>query len=216
AWFVVLAAVGAWHLFRQPVVLRALNPMHGLRLLAVSPADATRVLGVVILAITGAEALYADMGHFGRAAIERAWYYVAFPGLARAYCGQGAFMLANPESKENPFFALIAPGTFRYLLIALSTAAAIIASQALISGTFSLTRQAIQLGYFPRLQVRHTNPEQVGQIYLPFVNLTLAVLTIAVVLHFESVDALTAAYGVAVTGTMAVTTLAFYRVTRMR
>lgn len=216
AWFAVLAGMGAWHLTQAPVVLQALNPLHGLRLLVNHPGDAVHILGFVILAITGAEALYADMGHYGRQAIMRGWYFATFPGLALCYFGQGAYVLLHPGSKENPFFALAGTGMFRYVLITLSTAAAIIASQALISGTYSLTRQAIQLGYFPRLRVQHTNPDQVGQIYLPFVNLTLAVLTIAVVLHFGTVARLTTAYGAAVTGTMVVTTLAFYRVARMR
>ncbi len=215
-WFAVLAGVGVWHLVQQPVVLRALNPLHGLRLIAAYPGQATQVLGAVILSITGAEALYADMGHFGRTAIARGWYCVAFPGLALCYFGQGAYVLMHPGSTENPFFALAGTGMMRYVLIGLSTAAAVIASQALITGTYSLTRQAIQLGYFPRLRVQHTNPQQVGQIYLPFVNLTLAVLTIGVVLHFGSVARLITAYGVAVTGTMVVTTLAFYRVVRSR
>jgi KUP system potassium uptake protein len=215
-WFATLAVVGAWHMVQQPIVLQALNPWHGLRLLVEHPGDATRVLGVVILAITGAEALYADMGHFGRTAIARGWYCAAFPGLALCYFGQGAWVLMHPGAKENPFFALGGDGAWRYVLIGLSTAAAIIASQALISGTYSLTRQAIQLGYFPRLRVHHTNPDQVGQIYLPFVNATLAVLCIAVVLMFQTVANLITAYGVAVTGTMVVTTLAFYRVARLR
>jgi KUP system potassium uptake protein len=215
-WFAVLAVVGGWYLMKDPIVLRALNPLHGLRLLVQYPGHATAVLGVVILAITGAEALYADMGHFGRSAISRAWFFVTFPGLALCYFGQGAYVISHPGTTSNPFFALAGDGTLRYVLIALSACAAIIASQALISGTFSLTRQAIQLGYFPRLRVHHTNPDQVGQIYLPFVNQTLAVLCIAVVLHFGSVERLTTAYGVAVTGTMLVTTLAFYRVARQR
>ena len=215
-WFAVLAAVGAWYLVQAPVVLKALNPLLGLQLLANHPGEAVHVLGFVILAITGAEALYADMGHYGRTAIMRGWYFATFPGLALCYFGQGAYVIMHPGSKENPFFALAGNGMFRYVLIGLSTAAAIIASQALISGTYSLTRQAIQLGYFPRLRVQHTNPDQVGQIYLPFVNLTLAVLTIAVVLHFGTVARLSSAYGAAVTGTMLVTTLAFYRVARSR
>jgi KUP system potassium uptake protein len=215
-WFAALALAGLWNLIQQPVVLHALNPIHGLRLLVRDPLNATSILGVVILAITGAEALYADMGHFGRTAISQAWYFAAFPGLALCYFGQGAYVLSHPDSKANPFFALAGHGSLRYALIGLSTVAAIIASQALISGTYSLTRQAIQLGYFPRLQVQHTNAEQAGQIYLPFVNTTLAVLTIATVLYFQTVARLTTAYGVAVTGTMVVTTLAFYRVARMR
>jgi KUP system potassium uptake protein len=216
AWFAFIAAVGAWHLWQQPVVLRALNPLHGLSLLITHPFEATKVLGFVVLAITGSEALYADMGHFGRQAIARAWYFAAFPGLAISYFGQGAYVLSHPGTTTNPFFALAGDGPLRLVLLGLSTLAAIIASQALISGTFSLTRQAIQLGYFPRLRILHTNPDQAGQIYLPLVNVTLAIMTIAVVLQFKSVDRLTAAYGVAVTGSMAVTTLAFYRVTRVR
>ncbi|HVU34155.1 MAG TPA: KUP/HAK/KT family potassium transporter [Opitutaceae bacterium] len=215
-WFAALAGMGFWSIVQEPLVLRALSPTYGLRLIIDHPADATSLLGVVILAITGAEALYADMGHFGRTAITRAWYFAVFPGLALCYFGQGAYVLSHPGVHTNPFFAMAGDGPLRYALIALSTIAAIIASQALISGTYSLTRQAIQLGYFPRLQVRHTNAELVGQIYLPFVNTTLAILTIAVVLYFETVARLTTAYGVAVTGTMVVTTLAFYRVARTR
>ena len=215
-WFITLAGLGLWHIAHEPLVFHAFNPLHGLRLLTRFPAHATALLGAVILVITGAEALYADMGHFGRTAISRAWYLAAFPGLILCYFGQGAYALTHPLDTTNPFFALVPPGAPRLALIALSTAAAIVASQALISGTFSLTRQAIQLGYFPRLQVRYTNPDQSGQIYLPLVNITLAVLTIAVVLIFGSSAKLTTAYGVAVTATMIVTTLAFYRVARMR
>ena len=215
-WFTVIGLLGLWHLRQDLSVLRALNPMHGLRLLIEHPASATALLGAVILSITGAEALYADMGHFGRKAISRAWYLAAFPGLTLSYFGQGAHALTHPTERANPFFALAPEGAPRLALIALSIAAAIVASQALISGTYSLTRQAVQLGYFPRLQVKHTNPDLVGQIYLPLVNRTLAILAIAVVLLFGSVAKLTTAYGVAVTGTMAVTTLAFYRVARNR
>jgi KUP system potassium uptake protein len=216
AWFAFIAGFGAWHLWQQPVVLKALNPFYGLHLIFAHPLEATKVLGFVVLAVTGAEALYADMGHFGRQAIARAWYFAAFPGLVLSYFGQGAYVLSHPGVRANPFFALAGDGPLRFLLLGLSTLAAIIASQALISGTFSLTRQAIQLGYFPRLRILHTNPDQPGQIYLPLVNTTLAIMTIAIVLQFESVDRLTTAYGVAVTGSMAVTTLAFYRVTRTR
>jgi KUP system potassium uptake protein len=215
-WFTTLAALGIWHMFQDVRVFAAVNPLHGLRLLIHYPGHATLLLGAVILAITGAEALYADMGHFGRAAISRAWYFGAFPGLILCYFGQGAYALSHPEFTGNPFFALAPEGAPRLALVALSMAAAIVASQALISGTYSLTRQAIQLGYFPRLQVKYTNPDLAGQIYLPLVNITLAALTIAVVLGFGSVARLTTAYGVAVTGTMVVTTLAFFRVTRLR
>jgi KUP system potassium uptake protein len=216
-WFLVIGSLGAWHLKQNPSVLEALNPMHGLRLLlALSWKDSALMLGAVVLVITGAEALYADMGHFGRPAIGRAWYFAAFPGLALSYFGQGAYALLHPLDTTNPFFALAPAGMLRLALILLSTAAAVVASQALISGTYSLTRQAIQLGYFPRLQIRHTNPHQVGQIFLPLVNRTLAALTVAVVLIFGSSAKLATAYGVAVTATMAVTTIAFYRVARMR
>ncbi len=215
-WFATIAVFGVWHIAQTPAVFQALNPLLGIRLLWEHPGHATAILGSVTLAITGTEALYADMGHFGRGAIARAWYGAAFPGLTLSYFGQGAYALAHPDDKMNPFFAQAPDGILRWLLVALSTAAAIIASQALISGTFSLTRQAIQLGYFPRLEVRHTNPEQVGQIYLPLVNATLAILSICVVLAFGSVARLTTAYGIAVTGTMVITTLAFYRVARVR
>ncbi|MBE2213596.1 MAG: KUP/HAK/KT family potassium transporter [Opitutaceae bacterium] len=215
-WFATLALFGIVQIVRMPEVLRALNPILGVRLLLDHPAHATSILGTVTLAITGTEALYADMGHFGRRAIALAWYTVAFPGLALSYFGQGAFALAHPENALNPFFAQAPAGWWRGYLIALSTAAAIIASQALISGTFSLTRQAIQLGYFPRLNVRHTNADEIGQIYLPLVNVSLAVLSVSVVLIFGSVARLATAYGIAVTATMLITTLAFYRVARAR
>ena len=215
-WFAVIAAFGGWHLVQTPQALLALNPLRGLRLLLDHPGHASAILGSVTLAITGTEALYADMGHFGRRAITRAWYAAVFPGLVLSYFGQGAFVLAHPDSPLNPFFAQAPDGPWRWLLIALSTAAAIIASQALISGTYSLTRQAIQLGYFPRLEVRHTNAEQAGQIYLPLVNATLAILSIGVVFAFGSVARLATAYGIAVTGTMVITTLAFYQVARVQ
>ena len=215
-WFATIAALGVWHIAKYPVVLSALNPWHGLRLIVQNPLSAMALLGSVTLVITGAEALYADMGHFGRKAISRAWYLGAFPGLVLCYFGQGAYALTHTEVAANPFFALVPGGLPQLALIALSTVAAIVASQALISGVFSLTRSAIQLGYFPRLEVRHTNADQAGQIYLPLVNRALAIMTIGVVLLFESSDKLAAAYGVAVTATMAVTTVAFYRVTRMR
>ncbi len=215
-WFATLAAIGLWHIRQEPGVLAALNPVLGLQLLVNYPGHAIALLGSVVLVITGAEALYADMGHFGRSAISRAWYFGAFPGLVLCYFGQGAYALSHPADETNPFFALVPSGAPRLALIVLSTAAAIVASQALISGVFSLTRQAIQLGYFPRLEVRHTNPEQPGQIYLPLVNTTLAITTIAIVLIFGSSARLAAAYGVAVTATMAVTTLAFFRVVRSK
>lgn len=214
-WFSVLGLLGAFHLFDSIEVFHALNPVHGFNLLWNHPAQAAAVLGGIVLTITGAEALYADMGHFGRPAIVRAWYFVVFPGLLLNYFGQGAYAISHPLDTTNPFFALAPAGPLRVGLVVLSIMAAIIASQALISGTFSLTRQAIQLGYFPRLKILHTNAEQEGQIYVPLMNFILAFGSISVVIGFGSSSALAAAYGIAVTGTMAVTTYAFFRVSRM-
>ncbi|NBQ58816.1 MAG: potassium transporter [Opitutaceae bacterium] len=213
-WFVTLAALGLWHLVQYPVVLRALNPYYGLALLNHSPAQVGALLGAIVLAITGAEALYADMGHFGRRYIAIAWYGVAFPGLALNYFGQGAFILTHPGVTENPFFAMAPAGFIRAGLTGLSIVAAVIASQALISGAYSLTRQAIQLGYFPRLKITYTNAEHSGQIYVPFVNALLAIGAILTVINFGSSDRLASAYGIAVTGTMGITTIAFYLVAK--
>ena len=212
-WFSVIGALGLWQIAHYPQILMALNPACGYRLLVHHSGFAIGLLGAVILAITGAEALYADLGHFGRKHIVRAWYWVVFPGLTLCYFGQGAYVLSRPVAVENPFFALAPAGPGRLALVGLSIVATIIASQALISGTYSLTRQAIQLGYFPRLKITHTNPDQVGQIYLPLVNAALAICTLWVVLAFGSSDRLAAAYGVAVTGTMVVTSIAFFEVT---
>lgn len=213
-WFLVLGAFGLWRVLETPMVLRALNPALGLNLLLTHPKDVSILLGAVVLAFTGVEALYADMGHFGRRAIVIAWYAVVLPALTLNYFGQGAFFLSGRSSSANPFLAIAPDGPLRYGLLALSVLAAIIASQALISGAFSLIRQAIQLGYFPRLTVRHTNPDQQGQIYLPLINVALAIGSITTVLSFKSSSALAAAYGIAVTGTMIVTTLALYFVMR--
>jgi KUP system potassium uptake protein len=211
-WFATLGAFGLWRIWENPVVLTALNPLLGLQLIASHPSEAAVLLGAVVLAFTGVEALYADMGHFGRRAIVSAWYGIVLPGLVLNYFGQGAFFLTGRGSSSNPFLAIAPEGPLRYGLLALSVLAAIIASQALISGAFSLIRQAIQLGYFPRLTVRHTNPDQRGQIFLPLVNITLALGSIATVFGFKSSSSLAAAYGIAVTGTMIVTTLALYMV----
>ena len=213
-WFLSIGLIGLHHIVENPSVLAALNPIHGFALLVSHPGKASVILGAVVLAITGAEALYADMGHFGRKYISLAWYGIAFPGLLLNYFGQGAFALDHPSEIDDLFFVLVPEGVPRLLLIGLSIAAAIIASQALISGTFSLTRQAIQLGYFPRLKILYTNRDQAGQIYLPLVNIFLALGSLYVVLQFGSSKSLAAAYGIAVTGTMFVTTLAFFRVTR--
>ena len=215
-WFVVIGLTGLSQIVANPGVLVGLNPMHGIRILFRYPEKASVILGAVVLSITGAEALYADMGHFGRKYISVAWYGVAFPGLVLNYFVQGAYALKHPQDIDNLFFALVPDGVPRLLLVGLSIAAAIIASQALISGTYSLTRQAIQLGYFPRLHIKYTNARNSGQIYLPLVNIALAIGSIYVVLQFRSSDNLASAYGIAVTGTMLVTTLAFFRVTRQR
>ena len=213
-WFILLGGLGLWHIMAAPQVVAALNPLLGLRLLTEHPAQAAALLGSVVLAITGAEALYADMGHFGRKHIARAWYFCAWPGLILNYFGQGARVLANPGDTSHTFFALVPEGLPRLVLTFVSIGAAIIASQAMISGTFSITRQAIQLGFFPRLKINYTNPDQSGQIYLPLVNGLLALGSIYVVLSFGSSERLVAAYGIAVTGTMVVTSCAFYFVLR--
>lgn len=213
-WFAVLGVLGAVHLFDDPRVFRAINPLHGVGLLLHHPAQAAGVLGSIVLTITGAEALYADMGHFGRGAIARAWKWIVCPGLLLNYFGQGAYAISHPDDPTNPFFALAPDGPLRVGLVLLSICAAIIASQALITGTYSLTRQAMQLGYFPRLKILHTNADQEGQIYVPLVNFALAVGSIAVVIGFGSSSDLAAAYGIAVTGTMTITTLALFSVMR--
>ncbi|HVS54557.1 MAG TPA: KUP/HAK/KT family potassium transporter [Opitutaceae bacterium] len=213
-WFAALAALGLWHLLRFPGVLRAVNPLYAFALLRHPPWEVATLLGSIVLTITGAEALYADMGHFGRRSIAWAWYGAAFPGLLLNYFGQGAFVLSHPAETGNPFFALAPVGFPRAALTALSIVAAVIASQALISGAYSLTRQAIQLGYFPRLKIKYTSAAHSGQIYVPFVNTLLAIGCILTVVFFGSSAALASAYGIAVTGTMAITTVAFFLVTR--
>jgi KUP system potassium uptake protein len=213
-WFATLGALGAWHVFQAPSVFRALNPWYGLALLHNPPTEVAELLGSIVLAITGAEALYADMGHFGRRYIALAWYGVAFPGLVLNYFGQVAYLTLHPDSGRNPFFSMAPEGVSRAALTGLSIVAAIIASQALITGAYSLSRQAIQLGYFPRLKVNHTNAGREGQIYVPFVNTLLAIGCILTVLLFGSTSRLASAYGIAVTGTMAITSGAYYIVAR--
>src|SRR6185369_15797405 len=203
-WFVVLGALGLRHLVDAPGVFAAINPFYGLRLLMAHPGSAIGLLGAIVLTITGAEALYADMGHFGQRYIARAWVFVVCPGLVLNYFGQGAYAISHPTDDTNPFFALAPAGPLRLALVALSIAAAVIASQALISGTFSLARQAIQLGFFPRLKVLHTNPDQPGQIYLPLTNWSLALGSIWIVINFGSSHRLASAYGIAITCTMVV------------
>ncbi len=213
-WFTTLGLLGLWQIIQTPVVLEALNPWHGWVLLRDHPAQVTALLGGIVLAITGVEAIYADMGHFGRKAIVYAWYGIALPGLALNYFGQGAYVLASGGTVDNPFLAVAPEGAARLALMFLSVLAAVIASQAMISGTYSLIRSSIQLGFFPRLNVRHTNAAQRGQIFLPLVNSALAIGAIATVLGFRSSANLASAYGVAVTSAMTVTTFAFFLVAR--
>jgi KUP system potassium uptake protein len=205
-WFISMAALGLLHIADDPGVFRSLNPYYGVAFLVTHPGIAFAVLGSVCLAVTGAEALYADLGHFGRAPIRAAWIAVVFPALTLNYLGQGALLLSNPEAIANPFF-LLAPGWLLLPLVILATLATIVASQAVITGAFSLTRQAVQLGILPRLEVRFTSETHQGQIYLPRVNALLFVSVIALVLLFGSSSALASAYGIAVFGTMVVTTL---------
>jgi KUP system potassium uptake protein len=213
-WFATLGILGAYYVVRAPSVFRAINPAYGLALLHHPPWEVAALLGSIVLAITGAEALYADMGHFGRRSITIAWYGVAFPGLILNYFGQVAYLSLHPNSVENPFFAMAPDGLWRAALTGLSIIAAIIASQALISGAYSLSRQAIQLGYFPRLKVTHTSSGHAGQIYVPFVNMLLAIGCIFTVILFGSTARLASAYGIAVTGTMAITSGAYFLVAR--
>jgi KUP system potassium uptake protein len=205
-WFMVLGALGIYGILQRPEVLQALNPAWAVQFFVVHPGIGVAILGAVVLALTGAEALYADMGHFGRKPIARAWFILVLPGLVLNYFGQGALILGNPEVVRNPFY-LLAPGWALLPMVALSTLATIIASQAVISGAFSLTRQAIQLGYVPRMFIQHTSSQEQGQIYIGMVNWALMVGVVLLVIGFESSSALAAAYGVAVTGTMLITTV---------
>ncbi len=208
-WFVTLALLGIRGIRQAPEVLLSLNPLVGLEFLASSGWKGFVLLGAVFLAVTGAEALYADVGHFGTRPIRLAWFLLVLPGLFLNYLGQGALVLRNPQSVENPFY-LLAPHWALYLLVGLATAATVIASQALISGAFSLTIQAIQLGYLPRLAVKHTSSLERGQIYLPLVNWALMLACIGLVLGFGSSSNMASAYGIAVTLTMLSTTVLFY------
>jgi KUP system potassium uptake protein len=205
-WFGAIAALGAAAIARNLKVLQALDPSHALHFVTQHGFASFVVLGAVLLAFTGAEALYADMGHFGKAPIRIAWFGLVFPALALNYFGQGALLIADPRALDNPFY-LLAPGWALYPLVALATAATVIASQATISGTYSLTRQAIQLDYLPRMRVRQTSAREIGQIYLPGANWLLALIIVAVIVGFGSSAKLAWAYGVAVTGTMLVTTI---------
>ena len=212
-WFVTIAILGLRWIVRDPHVLESFNPLHAARFFQNNGWHGFVVLGSVFLVVTGGEALYADMGHFGPHPIRIAWFALVKPALILNYLGQGAMLMSRPEAAESPFY-LLAPRWLLYPLVALATMAAIIASQALISGAFSLTRQAIQLGYSPRLGIQYTSPHQQGQIYMPQVNWVLMLCTIGLVLGFRSSSALAAAYGIAVTSTMVITTLLAYLVAR--
>ena len=202
-WFAALGVLGLFHIFDNPRVLLALNPYYAIDTFVRFPGTSFILLGAVILAVTGAEALYTDMGHFGAQPIRMAWLGLVFPCLLLNYFGQGALLLSTPSALENPFYRMV-PEWGLYPMVVLASIATIIASQAVISGAFSLTRQAVQLGYLPRLEIRHTSAEEIGQIFVPRVNKFLFVAVIAVVLGFRTSDNLGSAYGIAVTGTMTI------------
>jgi len=212
-WFLTIAVLGLNGILRNPGVLGAVLPTHAVQFLAEDPGRGLLVLGAVFLVVTGGEALYADLGHFGHSAIQLAWFTIPLPALLLNYFGQGALLLAHPETAANPFYFL-APANTLYFLIPLATAAAIIASQAVISGAFSLTRQAVALGYIPRMEIEHTSSREIGQIYVPNINRMLLVLTIALVLGFQTASNLAGAYGVALSTLMALTTVMFYVMSR--
>jgi KUP system potassium uptake protein len=214
-WFVAITVAGLPWIIRHPGILAAVNPIHGVRFFLTHGKHGFLVLGSVVLCITGCEALYADMGHFGPRAIRVAWYACVFPALLVNYFGQGALLLEHPEAASNPFYALI-PSQLLIPMVALATMATVVASQALISGAFSLTRQAVQLNYLPRFTIVHTSGQTEGQIYVPEVNGLLMVACVILVLSFRSSGDLAAAYGIAVTGTMTITSTLFYFVARSR
>ena len=205
-WFLVLAILGVAQIIKQPSVVAAVNPLYGVEFLIHHGMVGLFVLGAVFLAVTGAEALYADLGHFGRRPIQTAWFALVFPALVLNYMGQGSLLLLHPEAGDNPFFKM-APDWALIPLVALATVATIIASQAVITGAYSLTHQAIQLGLLPRMEIRHTSEAQSGQIYLPRVNMVLLIGVLFLVILFKSSDAMASAYGIAVTGTMVVTAI---------
>ena len=212
-WFTVLAVSGLAEVVRHPGILRAVSPTYALEFMVNHGGVAFAALGSVVLAVTGAEALYADMGHFGRSAIRRAWFALVFPALILNYMGQGALILRAPESVERPFFLLF-PDWSRIPMVLLATAATVIASQAVISGAFSVTRQAVQLGFLPRLTILHTSGREIGQVYVPAVNWVIFVAVVALVVGFGTAEHLASAYGVAVTGTLAIDTILFFFVVR--
>ena len=212
-WFAVLAVSGLNEVIQHPSILRALSPHYGAEFLVDHGHTAFVALGSVVLTVTGAEALYADMGHFGRRPIRRAWFVLVFPALILNYMGQGALIVHDPRAVESPFFLLM-PEWSRVPMVLLATAATVIASQAVISGAFSVTRQAVRLGFLPRLTIRHTSAREIGQVYVPAVNWGVFVAVVALVVGFRSSAHLASAYGIAVTGTLAIDTLLFFYVVR--
>ncbi len=212
-WFAVLGVIGVVNIVRAPQILQAVSPVHAYVFLTQHGFASFAVLGAVFLAVTGAEALYADMGHFGKAPIRFAWFACVLPGLTLNYFGQGALLIVNPQAVENPFY-LMFPGWALLPMVILATAATVIASQAVISGAYSMTRQAIQLGFMPRMNIIQTSDTEFGQIYIPAINWTLLVAIIAAVIGFGSSSSLASAYGLAVSGTMMITTLLTFFVIR--
>ncbi|MDR7095333.1 potassium transporter Kup [Hydrogenophaga laconesensis] len=213
AWFLTIAALGVSQIVGHPEILGALNPVHALRFMWAQPGTTFIILGAVVLCVTGAEALYADLGHFGKRPIRLAWFSVVMPCLTLNYFGQGALLLEDPAAVKNPFFNM-APGWLLLPLVVMATMATVIASQALITGAFSVTKQAIQLGYLPRLKILHTSVKHTGQIYMPFVNWSLFVAILLAVVMFKSSSNLAAAYGIAVTLDMLITTVLTFFVVR--
>ncbi len=213
-WFVTLGALGVRQILVHPQILRALSPTYAIDYFARNGLAGVAVLGGVVLAVTGGEALYADMGHFGARPIRLGWWSVAMPALVLNYFGQGALMLHDAKAVDNPFYAMVEPGAQTIALVILATVATIIASQALISGAFSLTHQAVQLGYFPRVHVQHTSREAEGQIYVPMINWMLMIACVTLVIAFQHSSRLASAYGIAVTGTMGITSVVYYVVAR--
>jgi KUP system potassium uptake protein len=212
-WFLAIGAAGVYGIAQQPAILAALNPVHALRFLSGHVAESFVVLGSVVLAVTGAEALYADMGHFGKGPVRLGWFSLVAPALTLNYFGQGALLMLDPQAVQNPFYLLL-PGWALYPMIVLATAATVIASQATISGAYSLTKQAVQLGFLPRMTIVHTSAREMGQVYIPSVNWLLCAAVIAAVVGFGSSSRLAGAYGVAVTATMLVDTLLTFFVIR--
>ncbi len=214
-WFTTIAVLGVNSIALTPTVLQSVNPVHAINFFLVHGTAGFLTLGAVVLVVTGAEALYADMGHFGKRPIRVAWFAAVLPALLLNYFGQGALLLREASAAENPFY-LLAPTAFRWPLLFIATAAAVVASQALISGAFSLTQQSVQLGYSPRMQIIHTSEQEAGQIYIPEVNKALMVGCLILILGFRTSSNLSAAYGIAVTGAMAITSILFGVVARQR